>query len=150
RTALMSEAATAPKSAIQKILDVVEKVGNKVPHPAVIFLILIGIVVVLSAVFGAMGTSVSFEVLVPVQAPVEKAAETDLTLYDTGAAVKYTPDEHYKIETRTVTTRSLLTTEGIRFIYSSLIPSFMGFTALGLMIVALVGAGVAEESGLVK
>jgi len=40
--------------------------------------------------------------------------------------------------------------EGIRFIYSSLIPSFMGFTAVGLMIVALVGAGVAEGSGLVQ
>ena len=34
--------------------------------------------------------------------------------------------------------------------YSSLIPSFMGFTGLGLMIVAMVGAGVAEESGLVN
>ena len=34
--------------------------------------------------------------------------------------------------------------------YSSLIPSFMGFTAVGLMIVAMVGVGVAEEAGLVK
>ena len=33
---------------MQKILDVVEKVGNKVPHPVVIFLILIAIVIVLS------------------------------------------------------------------------------------------------------
>jgi aminobenzoyl-glutamate transport protein len=146
----MSEATTAPKSAIQKILDVVERVGNKVPHPAVIFLILIAIVVVLSALLGAMGTSVSYEVIVPAPAKVEKATETDLTLYDTGAAVTYPADEHYEVETRSATARSLLTKDGVRFIYSSLIPSFMGFTALGLMIVALVGAGVAEESGLVK
>jgi aminobenzoyl-glutamate transport protein len=33
--------------------------------------------------------------------------------------------------------------------YTSLIPNFMGFTAVGLMIVAMVGAGVAEASGLV-
>jgi aminobenzoyl-glutamate transport protein len=145
----MSEATKAPKSVVQKLLDVVERVGNKVPHPAVIFLILIALVVVLSAILGAMGTGVSYEVIVPAPG-VEQAAEADLTLYDTGAAVKYTPDEHYKIETRTVTARSLLTNDGVRFIYSSLIPSFMGFTALGLMIVALVGAGVAEESGLVK
>ena len=59
-------------------------------------------------------------------------------------------EKNYKIETRTIAARSLLTTEGIRFIYSSLIPSFMGFTAVGLMIVAMVGAGVAEESGLVN
>ena len=31
--------------------------------------------------------------------------------------------------------------------YSSLIPSFMGFTAVGLMIVAMIGVGVAEEAG---
>jgi aminobenzoyl-glutamate transport protein len=146
----MSEATTAPKSAIQKILDVVEKVGNKVPHPAVIFLILIAIVVVLSAILGAMGTSVSYEVIVPVPAKAEKPTAPDLTLYDTGTTVTYEEDQHYKIETRSVSARSLLTKDGIRFIYSSLIPSFMGFTALGLMIVALVGAGVAEESGLVK
>ena len=33
--------------------------------------------------------------------------------------------------------------------YSSLIPNFMSFTAVGLMIGAMIGAGVAEESGLV-
>jgi aminobenzoyl-glutamate transport protein len=44
----------------------------------------------------------------------------------------------------------LLTIEGIRFIYISLIPNFMSFTAVGLMIAAMVGAGVAEESGLVN
>ncbi|WP_287225384.1 AbgT family transporter, partial [Mesorhizobium sp.] len=45
--------------------------------------------------------------------------------------------------------RSLLSIEGIRFLYASLIPNFMSFTAVGLMIAAMVGAGVAEESGLV-
>ena len=44
----MSQPIAAPKTVMQKFLDVVEKVGNKVPHPAVIFLILIAIVVVLS------------------------------------------------------------------------------------------------------
>ena len=34
--------------------------------------------------------------------------------------------------------------------YERLIPNFMSFTAVGLMIVAMVGAGVAEEAGLVK
>jgi aminobenzoyl-glutamate transport protein len=145
----MTQASEAPKTKMQKILDVVEKVGNKVPHPAVIFLILIGLVVVLSAVLELTGVSVSYEVIVPAT-NVEKDPDHDLTLYDTGTAVTYTDNEKYKIETRSVAARSLLTTAGIRFIYSSLIPSFMSFTAVGLMIVALVGAGVAEESGLVN
>ena len=45
----MSQAATESKTTMQKFLDVVERVGNMVPHPVVIFLILIAIVIVLSA-----------------------------------------------------------------------------------------------------
>jgi aminobenzoyl-glutamate transport protein len=146
----MSQSIEAPKTFMQKILDVVEKVGNKVPHPAIIFLTLIAIVIVLSAILGALGTSFSFEVLVP----NAKDAETpyDPAVHDAGPTMSYKDldEKSYKVETRTVVAESLLTTKGIRFIYSSLIPSFMGFTAVGLMIVALVGAGVAEESGLVK
>jgi aminobenzoyl-glutamate transport protein len=37
----------------------------------------------------------------------------------------------------------------MRFMYVSLIPSFMAFTGLGLIIVAMIGVGVAEEAGLV-
>jgi aminobenzoyl-glutamate transport protein len=141
-----------PKSAMQKILDVVEKVGNKVPHPAIIFLTLIAIVVVCSALLHLTGTSVSYDTLVPVTGKPEKATAPDAAVYDTGTTVIYQPIEEkkYKIERRTVAVRSLLTADGLRFIYSSLVPSFMGFTAVGLMIVAVVGAGVAEESGLVK
>jgi aminobenzoyl-glutamate transport protein len=148
----MSQTSEAPRTMMQKILDVVERVGNKVPHPAIIFLNLIGIVVVLSAIFGMLGTSVSYEILLPKAQAAEPPTPYDSGVHDLEPTGAYqTVDEKsYHLETRSVTARSLLTIEGIRFIYSSLIPSFMGFTAVGLMIVALVGAGVAEESGLVK
>jgi hypothetical protein len=55
-----------------------------------------------------------------------------------------------EIQTATVVARSLLTTEGIRFIYTSVIPNFMSFTAVGLIIVAMIGVGVAESSGLIQ
>jgi aminobenzoyl-glutamate transport protein len=140
--------AEGPKNLMQRFLDVVEKVGNKVPHPAIIFLILIALVVLLSAVLELTGARVSYQVIVPHTHQLAAGAGPN----DTGTSVAYqTIDEKkYTIETRTVAARSLLTGDGIRFIYSSLIPSFMAFTAVGLMIVALVGAGVAEESGLVK
>jgi aminobenzoyl-glutamate transport protein len=148
----MSQPIETPKNMMQKILDVVEVVGNKVPHPVIIFLILIAIVVVLSQVLHMTGASATSEVIVPLPGKSQKTADVDETLYDTGTTVTYQTYEvkHYKVETRTITAKSLLTTEGIRFIYSSLIPSFMGFTAVGLMIAAMLGAGVAEESGLVK
>ena len=69
-----------------------------------------------------------------------------------GAHVNYqviNPDT-FELQTATTKANSLLTADGIRHIYTSLVPNFMGFTAVGLMIVAMIGAGVAEESGLVN
>jgi aminobenzoyl-glutamate transport protein len=148
----MSQTSEAPKTAMQRILDIVEKVGNKVPHPVIIFLILIAIVVVLSHLLYMTGTSVTSEVIVPQTSDTETAMDLDESAYDSAASVHYQniDEKSYTIETRTVAAKSLLTTEGIRFIYSSLIPSFMGFTAVGLIIVAMVGVGVAEEAGLVN
>lgn len=108
---------------MKRILDVVERVGNKVPHPAMIFLFLMVAVIVLSQVMHMAGVSVS-------QQMIDPATEELLTT--------------------TVAARSLLTTDGLRFIYTSVIPNFMGFTAVGLIIVAMVGVGVAEASGLIK
>jgi aminobenzoyl-glutamate transport protein len=119
---LSTTAVAAPKTVMQRFLDGVERVGNMVPHPVVIFLILIGIVIVLSALLSMFGAVVRFE--------------------------RINPDTH-QVETATTAIRSLMTSEGVRFMYASLIPNFMSFTAVGLMIVAMIGAGVAEESGLV-
>jgi aminobenzoyl-glutamate transport protein len=115
--------AAAPKTVMQRFLDGIEKVGNMVPHPVVIFLALIGIVIILSVILSFFDTAVTLE--------------------------RINPDTH-AIETTTTSLRSLLDGDGIRFIYSSLIPNFMSFTAVGLMIGAMIGAGVAEESGLVN
>jgi len=117
-----SSETSSPKTAMQRFLDGVERVGNMVPHPVVIFLILIAIVIVGSAVLGFFGTAITFE--------------------------RINPDTH-EIENAEVAIRSLISGDGIRFMYESLIPNFMGFTAVGLMIGAMIGAGVAEESGLI-
>ncbi len=148
----MSQPVADSKSAMQRFLDVVEAVGNKVPHPAVIFLILIGIVIVLSHILYLTGANVTYEVIVPQADTGALESDPNDLIYDSGTTVEYETlaERSYEIETRSLSARSLLTLDGIRFMYSSLIPSFMGFTAVGLMIVALVGAGVAEESGLVK
>src|SRR5262245_48993866 len=114
---------TSKKTSMQRFLDAVERVGNMVPHPVIIFLILIAIVIILSALLGQFGTAVQFQ--------------------------RINADTH-EIEVATTEIRSLIGADGIRFMYASLIPSFMSFTAVGLMIVAMIGAGVAEESGLVN
>ena len=119
----MSQASAVPKTFMEKVLDGVERVGNKVPHPAVIFVILIGIVIVLSHIMYLLGSSVTYQVINP---------------------------ETHKVETATTMARSLLTRDGIRFMFTGVVQNFMSFQAVGVIIVAMVGVGVAEESGLVK
>jgi aminobenzoyl-glutamate transport protein len=119
----MSQLEAERKSLMQRFLDAVERVGNKVPHPVVIFLNLIAIVIVLSVVFSLLGVSATTTV-------VDEVTNT--------------------VDLVVVPIRNLLDADGIRFLYESLIPNFMSFTAVGLMIGAMIGAGVAEESGLVS
>lgn len=147
----MSQSADAPVGGMQKFLSIVERVGNKVPHPAVIFLLLLAAVVVLSQVLHMTGTSVTYEVIVPEAASAEVEVY-DPMYYGMGKPIGYQAidEQQVTMETRTTAARSLLTTEGLRFMYTSLIPNFMAFTAVGLIIVAMLGVGVAEESGLIK
>ncbi len=147
----MSQPADASMSGMQKFLAVVERVGNKVPHPAVIFLLLLGAVVLLSQVLHMAGTTVTYDVIVP-DSPPKIVEINDPMYYGMGGPIGYESIDEQKItiETRTATARSLLTVEGLRFMYTSLIPNFMAFTAVGLIIVAMLGVGVAEESGLIK
>ncbi len=113
----------APKTGMQKLLDVVERVGNRVPHPVVIFVYLIIGVVVLSTILSLLGAHVSYDAYNPASGKIERA---------------------------TTEARALLTIDGIRMMYTGVVRNFMGFQAVGVIIVAMVGVGVAEESGLIK
>jgi aminobenzoyl-glutamate transport protein len=108
---------------MEKILGAIERFGNKVPHPVMIFVILIGVVIVLSQILELLGVSVSYDVI-------------NL--------------ETHKPEHVTTAARGLLTVAGIRFMFTGVVPTFMGFNAVGVIIVAMIGVGVAESSGLVR
>ena len=69
-----------------------------------------------------------------------------------GLSVSYqviNPETH-EVEDATTFARSLLTVDGIRFMFTGVVQNFMNFNAVGVIIVAMVGVGVAEEKGLVK
>ncbi len=119
----MSQTSATQMTPMQKVLDAVERFGNKVPHPVVIFVILIGLVIVLSHVLYMAGASVSYDYINP---------------------------ETFKVEHATTAARSLLTIDGIRFMFTGVVQNFMNFNAVGVIIVAMVGVGVAESAGLVK
>ncbi|WP_354011360.1 AbgT family transporter [Endozoicomonas lisbonensis] len=50
----------------------------------------------------------------------------------------------------TVTIQSLLTADGVRFMFTNAIRAFTGHAALGTILVAMLGVGVAESSGLIS
>ncbi len=119
----MSQAEVVVKpSPLQRVLDGIERAGNKVPHPVIIFLILIAFIMVLSAVFQAVGSTVTFE-----QAQI--GAEEPVTV--------------------TVAARSLLDADGLRFVFTSPVANFNNFGVVGVIVVAMIGVGMAEEVGLI-
>ena len=105
----MNQSSAAPKTLMQRFLDVVEKVGNKVPHPAVIFLILIVLVVVLSHVLYLSGTSVTAQVIEPGAEKVEGATPQITMDY----AYPYSQEQFktHHVQEETIDVKSLLTTE---------------------------------------
>jgi len=112
----------AEKEAPSGFLATIERVGNMVPHPAIIFFLLIAIVIVLSVIFAALGTTVTYEG------------------FDEAAG---------DIVQQTTAVRSLLSADGIRFMLTSPVANFLGFTGVGVILVAMIGVGLAEESGLI-
>jgi aminobenzoyl-glutamate transport protein len=128
------------------MLDSVERLGNKVPHPVLMFAYLIVGITLLSAILGLMGVSVTEQVAVP--APVEVTPDfyedgSEYTLSGLG-----TEDVAFTIQEQTVAINSLLNIEGIRFIFTSFVPNFQAFGALAVTLIAMMGAGTADVAGL--
>jgi aminobenzoyl-glutamate transport protein len=131
----------------ERALARVERIGNAVPHPAVLFLGLIIGVILLSQVLDWMNVGVTSEVA---ETPGAGASERDSV--DTAVpsvALDGDPDGEYAIRTEEITVKGLLTGDGIRFMFTSFIPNFMGFAAVGVILVAMIGVGVSEYSGLI-
>ncbi len=129
------------------LLDKIEKLGNKVPHPVLMFLYLIIFVIVLSQILAWAGVSVTEQIAVPVPQPVEVEYYEDTTA--PGLVIPdETLSENFEIIERTITVRGLLTVEGIRFIFTSFVPNFQGFGVVAITFIAMMGAGVAEAAGM--
>ncbi|MEA3275577.1 MAG: AbgT family transporter [Pseudomonadota bacterium] len=100
-------------------LDRLERAGNRLPDPATLFLAGTLVVMVLSQVAASLGWSVERRVTIG------------------GALVS-----------ESVTPVSLLTSKGLWWAVSHLVENFVRFPPLGLVLVGLLGIGVAERSGL--
>ncbi|SFI08624.1 aminobenzoyl-glutamate transport protein [Tindallia magadiensis] len=119
----MSQEVKRKKGLFNRFLDMVEVVGNRLPHPVTLFALFSLAVIVISFFAAQAGVSVTFERIV----------------IGTG-----------EMEEVVVTAVSLLSAEGIRRIFSEAVTNFTGFAPLGTVLVAMLGVGVAEGTGLIQ
>ncbi len=112
---------TKRKGLFNRFLNAVEFLGNLLPHPVTLFALLSLIVLLVS------GGAALFDVQVEDPRPAGVAG---------------------RAEDGTIRAVSLLNPEGMRRIAMNLVTNFTGFAPLGTVLVALLGVGVAERSGL--
>jgi len=123
----MNDSATPPASTHQRgFLGWVERVGNLLPEPTMIFVYLIGVLMVLSTIGAALGWSASL-------AFSGEEAPTGAVLAD--GAITYNAT-------------SLFSSENIALLLTEMPRTMAGFAPLGLILVVMLGAAVAERSGL--
>jgi aminobenzoyl-glutamate transport protein len=115
----------APKrGAFTRFLDSVEWLGNLLPHPVTLFAILAGLMILASGLFGGL-----LEVAVEDPRPEGARGRADDGM---------------------IRAVSLMNEDGFRRIFTSLTTNFTSFAPLGVVLVAMLGVGVAEKSGLLS
>lgn len=101
------------------VLKSIERIGNALPHPAIIFVILSVAVIIISYIVSLMGTTVTYM-------DARQGAEV------------------------TIGADNMLSAAGLRYVFNSATKNFTGFAPLGTVLVAMLGVGVAEWSGLIN
>lgn len=99
-------------------LGVVENLGNKLPHPVVIFVLLALLIIVISEIAARAGVSATY----------------------------FDPRTNEQVTTTAV---SLMDKTGLAYIFNNATTNFTGFAPLGTVLVAMLGVGVAEWTGLI-
>lgn len=99
----------------QQILARIEHLGNRLPHPTMLFVYLCGFILLCSGLAAWLNTSAI-----------------------------------HPITNETIAAKNLLSAEGLREILSNAVKNFTGFAPVGTVLVAVMGIGVAEHSGLLS
>jgi len=105
----------ATENFLNKFINIVEKGGNALPHPALIF----GIFAVLVLINSAIGHLFNWHGLNPANGNI-------------------------------VTVNNLISKEGLHRMLLLIVENYVTFAPLGIVLVAMLGIGLAENSGLIK
>jgi aminobenzoyl-glutamate transport protein len=140
--------AAAKRTFSDRMLDRIESVGNRVPHPAIIFVGLCVLVIVLSAVLALFDVSVTYEVADTAPVPVEEIEQPGSQQPEAVVPPESYESAEVEIHEETTEIKSLLSVDGIRFIFTSFVQNFANFSVVAVIFVAMIGVGVAEKAGL--
>lgn len=105
---------TGKVSLFQRFLNIVERSGNALPHPATLFLIF----AILTLIASGIGGYLNWQVIHPANNEI-------------------------------IPVKNLLSIDGLHFIFQKTVVNFTSFAPLGIVLVAMLGIGIAEKSGLI-
>jgi aminobenzoyl-glutamate transport protein len=142
-------AAQATPGLMERILGAIERGGNKMPHPAILFLWLCVGVIVLSVLLAWADIKVTYEVAKPPPVQVDEVVQGGSTQPSGGLPDASVQEGEYEIVQQTAAIQSLLSADGIRFMFTSFVANFRNFAAVAIILVVMLGVGLAEASGLI-
>ena len=143
------EAAPAGTPIMQRILGAIERGGNKMPNPAILFVWLCVIVIVLSALLAWADIKVTYQVVEPPPIAVEETVPGGSTQPSGGLPDASVQEGEYTVREETAAIQSLLSADGIRFLFTSFVANFRNFAAVAIILVVMIGVGLAEAAGLI-
>jgi aminobenzoyl-glutamate transport protein len=147
--AVVDDAPAGERGALERVLDGIERAGNRMPHPAILFLWLCVGVILLSQVLYWADVKATYEVVVPPNPSAEQV------YYGGSVEPVYIgpnvpePAATYHMETQTAKVQGLLTGSGVRYLFTSFVSNFRNFAAVAIILVVMIGVGLAEAAGLI-
>jgi aminobenzoyl-glutamate transport protein len=141
--------AAATPGLMERILGAIERGGNKMPNPAILFVYLCVGVIVLSALLAWADIEVTYQIAEPPPVAVEESVEGGSTQPSGGLPDASVQQGEYTIVEQTASIQSLLSADGIRYLFTSFVANFRNFAAVAIILVVMIGVGLAEAAGLI-
>ncbi|MBX3410062.1 MAG: AbgT family transporter [Phycisphaeraceae bacterium] len=154
----MRDQATSQASggAMAGFLNLIERLGNKLPEPVMLFVAGAAIVMIVSHIGAMAGWSVEPVRLQQVTQAVVDASGNPVMDPQTGAPMMEPVIDPATGRVQTMLVKageplrpySLLTPDGLYWCISGLVRNFINFPPLGIVLTGMLGVGVAEKTGL--
>jgi aminobenzoyl-glutamate transport protein len=137
------------KPFMERLLDGIEKAGNKMPDPALLFVWLCVGVIIVSQILSWLDVKATYQEVAPPAVTAEQRYDGGSTQPDVVTPNAPAAAKDYKLETKTTKVKGLLSVAGVRFLFTSFVDNFRNFAAVAIILVVMIGVGVAESAGLI-